>query len=166
MNKQLLFWVQAAIIGSLYAAITLLVAPISFGYNIFQFRVSEALTVLPAFTPAAIPGLFVGCIISNLIGGFGIIDIVFGSMTTLLAAFISYKVRNVKILVPLPPVILNALIVGSYLYFLYFKSEFTNVTVWASIAWVGLGQLLACYGLGYPLILVLKKYKNIFKSEL
>lgn len=158
MNKSVRFIAQAAIIAALYAAITLMAAPISFGHNIFQFRIAEALTILPALTTAAIPGLFAGCLIANLAGGIGsvlLIDVIFGSLTTLFAAFLSYLLRKKKALVPLPPVVLNAVIVGTYLYLLYFKSEFPNVTIYASIAWVGLGQLLACYLLGYPLLLFL-----------
>lgn len=162
--KSTKFLVQAAIIGAIYAVLTIAFYPISFGHNIFQFRIAEALTVLPAFTPAAIPGLFVGCIVSNIIGGFGILDIVFGSLATLTAAFLSYKLRHKKWLVPIPPIVLNALIVGTYLYYIFLRIPDMNVTLPAVMGWVALGQIGACYGLGYPLMILLEKYQGkIFK---
>jgi len=153
MNKKVFFIVQASIIAALYSAVTLVFAPISFGHNIFQLRVSEALTVLPALLSSSIPGLFVGCVISNIIGGFGPIDIIFGSLATLIAAVASRSVRKYPLFVPLPPVVLNAIIVGGYLKFIYFK----DLPLAASIAWVGLGEFLACYVLGLPLLLYLRK---------
>ncbi|KXZ39757.1 Uncharacterized membrane protein [Alkalithermobacter thermoalcaliphilus JW-YL-7 = DSM 7308] len=150
-NKYL---VQAALIAAIYATITIILAPISYGE--IQVRVSEALTVLPYFTPAAIPGLFVGCIIANIYGGQGMIDIVFGSLATLLAAILSYK-ANKKILVPLPPVIINGIIIGFILNYLY------SIPLFMAMLWVSIGQLIACYGIGYPLMKTLEKYKeNIF----
>lgn len=153
MNKKVLFIVQAAIIAALYAALTLLLLPISFGHNIFQFRVSEALTILPALMPASIPGLFVGCIIANLIGGFGLVDIIFGSLATLIAALFSRCLKKYPFLVPLPPVIFNALIVGTYLKYLYMF----DVPLLASMGWVALGEMLSCYLLGLPLLFILRK---------
>lgn len=159
MNKKVLFIVQAAIIAAIYTVVTILIAPYSYG--IFQFRVSEALTILPAMLPSAIPGLFVGCLVSNLVGGYGLIDMVFGSLTTLIAAVLSRKLRKYPYLVPLPPVILNAVIVGGYLKFLYFQ----DVPLLASMGWVALGQVLACYALGYPLLLLLtKRFGEYFKE--
>ena len=93
---------HAAIIAAVYVVLTIIFAPISYGQ--VQVRISEALTVLPYFTPAAIPGLFIGCIIANIYGGAGIIDIIFGSLATLFAAFLSYKMPK-KYLVPLPPIL-------------------------------------------------------------
>ncbi len=153
MSKKVLFIVQAAIIAALYAALTLIFLPISFGHNIFQFRVSEALTILPAFMPASIPGLFVGCIVSNLIGGFGLVDIIFGSLATLIAALFSRRLKKYPFLVPLPPVIFNALIVGTYLKYLYMF----EVPLFVSMGWVALGELLSCYLLGLPLLFLLRK---------
>jgi len=158
--------VQAAVIGAIYAALTLAFAPISFGHNIFQCRIAEALTILPYFTPAAIPGLFVGCIVANIIGGFGIVDIIFGSLTTLIAAILSYKLRHHKLLVPFPPVILNAIIVGSYLYYIFLgisEMNIQSIGIFGVMGWVALGEILACYVLGYPLLLILEKYRKIFE---
>lgn len=149
--KKTKFLVQAAIIAAIYAALTVALMP--FSYNIMQVRVSEALTILPFFTPAAIPGLFIGCIISNIIGGFGLLDIILGSLATLIAAIMTYKIKN-RALAPLPPVIINGVIIGVML------SYIMNVPVLAAIGWVSLGQLIACYGIGYPLLRGLEKYKK------
>ena len=88
-NKGTHFLVQGAAIAAVYVVLTLVFAPLSFGE--VQIRFSEALTVLPFFTPAAIPGLFVGCIIANLLGGAIPVDIIFGSIATLIGAFFTYK---------------------------------------------------------------------------
>ena len=99
----------AAVIAALYAALTYVSAPLAFGQ--VQFRLSEILTVLPYFTPAAIPGLFIGCVLANVASPFGPVDIICGSLATLLAALLS-RVMPVKWLVPLPPVICNAVTVA------------------------------------------------------
>lgn len=145
------FLAEGAVIAAIYATISIIFAPISSG--MFQMRVSEALTVLPAFTPAAIPGLFAGCVIANIIGGNGPIDIIFGSLATLVAAFLSYKMPK-RFLVPLPPVLINAVVVGFILNYVL------EVPLLAAMGWVALGQAAACYGLGYPLMLQLGKYKD------
>jgi len=141
---------EVAVIAALYAILTILFAPISYGQ--IQVRISEILTVLPFFTPAAIPGLFIGCIVANFYGGIGIIDIVFGSLATLIAAFLTCKMPK-KVLAPLPPVVINALVVGFEL------NIISGAPLVATILWVGLGEALACYALGYPVLLQLEKYK-------
>lgn len=143
--------VQGALIAAIYAVLTIAFAPISYGE--IQVRISEALTILPMFTPAAIPGLFVGCIIANIYGGNGMIDIVFGSLATLIAAFLSHKMPKAW-MVPLPPIIVNGIVVGFILNYLY------QLPLAVTMGWVALGQTIACYGLGYPLALVLEKYRN------
>lgn len=148
---------QAAVIAALYAALTVFIMPASYG--VMQFRISEALTVLPAFTPVAIPGLFIGCVVANLVSPVGMIDVVVGSAATLIAAVCSYLLRDHKILVPLPPVIANAVLVGLELYYYYN----VNFSLPACMFWVGLGEAGACYLLGYPLMLMLEKHKNIFE---
>lgn len=155
--KSTKFLLQAAIIASIYAVLTILLMPLSYG--VMQIRVSEALTILPYFTPAAIPGLFVGCLISNAIGPNGIIDMIFGSGASLIAAVGSYLLRGRPLLVPLPPVAVNALIIGIMLHYIYG----VPISLPLCILWVGVGQLVACYGLGYPLLKYLKKYKKIFE---
>jgi uncharacterized membrane protein len=141
-------------ISAIYAVLTIALAPISYG--VIQVRIAEALTVLPYFTPAAIPGLFVGCIIANIYGGNGLLDIIFGSLATLIAAFAVSRIK-VKYLVPIPPIVVNALVVGYILHFLL------GFPLHLTILWVGAGQVLACYGLGYPLLLILEKQRHLFE---
>jgi uncharacterized membrane protein len=152
-NRYFNYWTRAAMIGAVYAIITILFAPISYG--LVQVRISEMLMILPFFTPAAIPGLFVGCLIANIFGGFGLLDIIFGSLATLLSAFLVSKIAN-KYFVPLPPVIVNAIIIGLVLHVVL------DLSLYLTILWVGFGQLIACYGLGLPLLLLLEKRKYIF----
>lgn len=148
---------QAAVIAALYAALTIFIMPASYG--VMQLRVSEALTVLPAFTPAAIPGLFIGCMVANLVSPVGLVDVVIGSAATLIAAVASYKLKDHRLLVPLPPVIANAVMVGLELYYYYN----VNFSLPACMFWVGLGEMAACYGLGYPLSILLDKHRKIFE---
>jgi uncharacterized membrane protein len=148
------YWTRAAMIGAIYAILTILFAPISYG--MVQVRVSEMLMILPFFTPAAIPGLFVGCIIANIFGGFGLLDVIFGSLATLLSAFLVSKIGN-KYIAPLPPVIFNAIIIGLVLHVVL------DLPLYLTILWVGFGQFIACYGLGLPLLLLLEKKKYIFE---
>ncbi len=153
--KNTKFLVQGAIIAAIYAALTIAFAPISYGE--IQVRISEALTILPFFTPAAIPGLFIGCLIANLMSPVGIFDIVFGSLASLIAAYLSYKMPKTW-LVPLPPVLVNGIIVGLILKYAYGLP----LPLFTLMLWVTIGQTIACYGIGYPLLLILKKYgKNI-----
>jgi len=170
-NKSVRFITQAAIIAAIYAALTYVFAFASFGP--IQVRVSEALCVLPLFTPAAIPGLFVGCLISNLfLTPLGPWDIVLGSLATLLAAFAASKIK-IKWLVPLPAVVINAFVVGWLLYFyiggdlaadypfLIFNSLYLTAT-----AFVFVGQALACYVIGLPLLYILNRYgEKIFRPK-
>lgn len=147
------YWTRAAMIGALYAIITIIFAPISYG--MVQVRISEMLLILPFFTAAAIPGLFAGTVIANMFGGLGILDIVFGSLATLLSAYLVSKIGN-KYLVPLPPIIINAIIVGLVLHFVL------DLPFYLTAVWVGIGQTIACYGLGLPLLLLLERHRHIF----
>ena len=109
-NKTVLFVTKAAMIAAVYVVLTIVLAPISFGQ--VQLRVSEALTIMPVFTAAAIPGVFIGCLIGNILGGAVLPDIIFGSLATLVAAVISYKLRGKGLLIAsIPPVVLNMLVV-------------------------------------------------------
>ena len=117
-NKGTQFLAEAAVIGAIYVVLTLLFAPLSYGE--IQIRFSEALTILPFFTPAAIPGLFVGCIIANLFGGAIPVDIIFGSIATLIGAVFTYRLRNCnRFLAPIPPFVPNAAFVPSVLHLGY-----------------------------------------------
>ncbi len=148
--------IQAAIIGSVYAVLTIVLAPVSYGP--VQVRVSEAMTVMPAFTPAAVPGLFIGCFVANILGPYGIVDIVCGSFATLAAALVSRRLRDRPFLVPLPPVVFNGIIVGSMLHFAYGVPG-----LWACMGWVALGQAVACYALGMPLMKLLDRYRSVLE---
>lgn len=155
--------VLSAVIGAIYAALTILLAPISYGA--IQFRVSEALTVLPFFYPTSIWGLFVGCLIANFFSpSVTILDIVFGSLATLLAGYLTSKMKS-KWLAPLPPVIINAVVIG--LVIAYVSAPSAMMTVFPAIALsVGVGQLGACYVIGIPLLYALEKVKLFGLDEL
>ncbi len=145
------FIVQASVIAAVYAVLTIAFMPISYG--LMQVRISEALTVLPVFTPAAVPGLFVGCLVSNIVGPNGVADVVLGSTATLIAACATRKLRRWPLLSPMAPVIANAVLIGWELSYIYGLGSLP-----VCMAWVGLGELIACYGAGIPLMRVLKKY--------
>ncbi len=136
----------AAIFAALYATLTMvLYAP---SYGPVQLRFSEALTVLPFLFPAATPGLFVGCLIANLLSPYGPIDVIFGSLATLLAACLTQRCGS-KWLAPLPPVLCNAVIIGATIAYAQvgFTEAFTAAFLYNALT-VGAGQLVACYGFG------------------
>ena len=159
------FIVQASVIAALYSVLVIAgtFTPIGFiNFGPIQLRISEALTVLPYFTPAAIPGLFIGCLVSNVVGtavGVMLPDIIFGSLATLAAAYASWLLRKQKWLVPLPPIIINAVVVGLLLTYVYG----INVPLIINMLTVGAGQAIACYGLGMILLLALDKRRKIFQ---
>ncbi|MGI6588718.1 MAG: QueT transporter family protein [Peptococcia bacterium] len=141
---------RVSVIAAIYATLTIAFAPLS--YDMVQVRISEALTILPFIFPESVLGLFLGCLIANIYGGLGFIDIVFGSLATLLAAFLTKKMPH-PFLAPLPPVLVNAVVVASILKYVL------GYPFVASILYVGLGEFLACYFLGLPLLYLLKKYE-------
>lgn len=154
------FMAEAGIIAALYFVLTVAVQPLAYGQ--LQMRISEALCVLPFFTPAAVPGLFVGCVLANLMSPFGLYDIVFGSLATLIAAFITYRIKN-RWLLPLPSIILNGLIIGAELTLLAALPEFGFLpkdVYWVSVAYVAAGEAIATYVLGMPLFFLLNKHKD------
>jgi len=150
------FLAKSALIAALYALLVLAFSPLSFGP--VQFRVAEALTLLPWLFPEAIPGLFVGCLVSNLFGGLGIVDMVFGSLATLVAAWLTRRMPNV-FWAAVPPVLINAVVVGTYLSFLL------NVPMAATILYVGLGQAGVCFLLGIPRVTLLARVLNQKKTN-
>ncbi len=166
-NKRIMNLVYGAMIAAGYAAATYLSAVLQIAYGPIQFRFSEALTVLSVFTPAAIPGLTIGCIIGNLSSPFGIWDIVFGSLATLLAAIFGRMLRKITVkglplLSIIMPVIFNAVIVGAEITLLMPTDE-ANLTAFAIAALeVGAGELAVCLIGGIPIFYALKKTK-IFK---
>lgn len=137
---------RTAIIAALYAALTVALAFMSYGP--IQIRISEALTVLPFISIAAIPGLALGCLVANLFSPVGLPDIIFGSLGTLIAAWLTYLISKTKkpFLAPLPPIIVNSLGVSLYLHFFY------NLPYWLNVLYVLTGEVIACYLLGYPLL--------------
>ena len=137
------------IVAALYTALTLIFAPISFAQ--IQFRISEALTLLPVLSPASVPGLFVGCLISNLITGQPWQDVVLGSLASLAAALLTRRFRERFWLAALMPVLLNALVIGAMLWLVY------GLHPYISFLTVGAGQAAVCYLLGVPLVSLLKK---------
>ena len=146
---------RGALIAALYAVLTIALTPISYGP--IQFRVSEALTLLPFYFPEAIPGLFVGCVFANFFGGFGLVDMVFGSLATLIAAVLTRKSRNIFI-AAFWPVVANMIIIGEMLHILL------EVPLIATCLYVGAGEAGACYVVGVPLMKILEKRKIIVKE--
>ena len=159
-NKKTLFIAQAAMIAAIYVALTYVFAAWSFGQ--VQVRIAEALTILPVFTPAAIPGLFVGCIIGNILGGGVVLDVVFGSLATLIGAFFTWKLRNAHpFLAPVPPILANTLIVPFVLRYAYQ----IMLPIPLMMLTVGAGEVLSCGVLGLLLYYALRKRKDsIFRT--
>lgn len=158
-DKKVLFIVQAAAIAAIYVVLTVVFAPLSFGE--VQVRFAEALTILPYFTPAAIPGLFVGCIIGNFLGGAIPVDIICGSIATLIGAAGSYALRKQKFLVPVPPIVANTVLVP----FVLFYGYGINLPIPLMMLSVGAGEVLSCGVLGLVILSALDRYKNvIFKT--
>lgn len=155
-NSKALFIAHAAIIAALYVVLTLIANALGLANYAIQVRFSEALTILPYFTPAAIPGLFVGCILSNLLTGCIPLDILFGSLATLLGAIFTYKMRKWKFLTPLPPILFNMLFIPPVLAYVY---NFEGTLYYFAIT-VGIGEIISCGVLGIMLLLLLEKYKS------
>jgi uncharacterized membrane protein len=147
---------RGAIIAAVYALLTIFLAPISSG--LIQCRVAEAMSVLPYFTFSAVPGLFIGCVLANLLTGAPAYDVVFGSLATLLAAYITYLMRKrvPKWLAPLPSVVVNALVVGALLTYVYD----VGVSYWVAAGYVAAGQAIACFALGLPLMSLLARFRE------
>ena len=153
--------VRAALITAIYAALTYAASGLGIAYGPIQFRLSEGLTILAVFTPAAIPGLTIGCFLGNLGSPYGIVDVLCGTAATLAASIATYYIgkkvsKLVPVLAPLPPVIANAVIVGLEItLFLPEGASFLGFAL--SALEVGFGELVVCYGLGLPLYFALKK---------
>ncbi len=164
MKRKTLYLTQGAVIAAIYVVLVYVtnLFPGQLNYGMVQFRLSEALCVLPVFTPAAIPGLFLGCLISNFLSPLTWVDWVFGSGATLLAAVLTYVWRKHPWTAPIPAIVVNALIIGPELYFMGFVQVNGGVGLVALLASMGsvfVGQLVVCAGLGYPLMYLLKKNK-------
>lgn len=153
-NKLVYHMTYGAAIAAIYTVLTVTFAPISFGP--IQFRVSEALTILPYFTPAAVPGVFLGCLISNMLCGVAALDVIFGSLATLIGAVGSYMLRKHKFLVCIPPILANTLIIPWVLRYAYGSVDLIPLMMLT----VGIGEVLAVGGLGNLLLLTLERYRS------
>lgn len=163
MNKthsSILFLTQAALIAALYVVLTYLANLLGISSGAIQVRFSEALTILPYFTPTAIPGLFVGCLLANLLTGAAVPDILFGSIATLIGALFTAKLRNYKWLAPVPPIVANALIIPPVLLFAYGIKP-----LWLSYITVTIGEILSCGVLGMLLLFALDKSMKRFFAQ-
>lgn len=156
-SKRVTFITQAAMIAAIYVVLTLFVSAFNLASGAIQVRISEALTVLPAFTPAAIPGLFIGCLISNLISGCLPLDVIFGSLATLLGAVGTYLLHKWKWAVPIPPILANTFIVPfvlAYVYHIPGGVPYFMLTI-------GIGEIISCGVLGMIIYNILAKYRNV-----
>ena len=161
-NKKVLFITQSAVIAALYVVLTFVANALGLANGAIQVRISEALTILPFFTPAAIPGLAIGCFLSNILTGCAIYDIIFGTIATLIGAVGSYLLRHHKWLVALPPIIANTIIVPWVLRLVYGLED----AMWYLMLTVGLGEVISCGIIGMIVLFTLNKYKNvIFNRE-
>ena len=161
-KRSVLYLAQGAMIAAMYVALTMLSNAFGLASGVIQVRISEALTILPYFTPAAIPGLFVGCLISNILAGGVIWDVIFGSLATLIGAVVTYLLRKVKWLAPVPPIVSNMLIVPFVLRYAYGMQD----ALWFMALTVGAGEVISAGVLGILLLLALEKHRNvIFKNS-
>ena len=155
-TKKVTYLTQAAMIAAIYVVLTLVFQPFSFGE--IQVRIAEALTILPLLTPAAVPGVFVGCLIANIIGGGILPDIIFGSLATLIGAVITYRLRGKKpVFGTIPPIAANTIIVPFVLYYGYG----VNLPIPFMMLTVGIGEVLSCGVLGVVLYYALYKYQHV-----
>lgn len=154
----------AAAVAALYVVLSWLSNILHLTYGPVQLRFSEALTVLPFLCPVATWGLFIGCVITNILSPYGALDLIFGSLATLIAGLLTAR-RSNKWLAPLPPIACNFVLVGGLL--AYYETGFTSAFPLAFLfngAGVAVGEILACYGLGMVLLTVLPN-RGIFPQR-
>lgn len=175
-NTKLLNITQAAVIAALYAVLTIaqnLLIPGSASMAV-QFRVAEVLCMLACFTPVAIPGLTIGCVIANIssvTAGLGFYDMIFGSIASCLAAITMYLLRNVQfkglpLVAALMPALWNGLIVGFEIAFFFAESGFTITGFLVSGGCVALGELVVLFVLGLPFYKVVDKTGILKKKQI
>ena len=158
MNKKTRYLTHGALIAAMYVALTFVASLLGLASGVIQVRLSEALTILPLFTPAAIPGLFVGCALANILTGCAVWDVVFGSVATLLGALGTYWCRKKsKYLAPVFPILANMIIVPFVLRLVYGAPDSWIFLVIS----VGIGEIISCGVLGLLLHKLLGK-TNIF----
>ncbi|MGN1146965.1 MAG: QueT transporter family protein [Lachnospiraceae bacterium] len=154
-NKKVLFLTQAAMIAALYVVLTFIANAFGLASGAIQVRLSEALAILPFFTPAAIPGLYIGCLLSNILTGCCLLDILVGSLASLIGALGAYALRKWKWLVPVPTILANAIIVPLVLTSPYGYG--LTDALWYLVLTVGAGEIISCGILGMMLLFVLQK---------
>ena len=160
MNRKVSFLSHAAVIAAAYIVLTFLANALGLASGVIQIRFSESLTILPFFTPAAIPGLFVGCLLANILTGCALPDIIVGSIATLLGALFTYGCRKQKWMAPVPPIVFNAILIPFVLYYVY------NIhPLWLSFVTVTIGEILSCGVLGMLLLQTLQKYAGRLFSD-
>lgn len=167
-NQNIMSLVIAAMIAALYVVLSFAISAFGLASGAIQVRVSEALTILPYFTVSAIPGLTIGCLLFNLLSGAAILDVIFGTIATLLGAAGSYligkaskKANWMKFLVPVPPILANAFIVPWVLKTAYGLAD----AYWYLVATVGIGEVIACGVLGMVLMMALMPLRNVLFKE-
>ena len=154
------FTVSAGMIAAIYVILTVITNSFGLANGVIQVRLSEALTILPVFTPAAVPGLFIGCIVSNLLTGCALPDIIFGSIATLIGALLTRKLKNHPFAATIPPVVSNAVIIPLVLRFAYRLDD----AWWFMVATVGAGEIISCCVLGLIVYFALRRHaKYLFK---
>ena len=156
MKKQVLFLTQAGVIAALYVVLTLLANAFGLANYAIQVRFSEALTILPFFTPAAIPGVTLGCLISNIVTGCALPDIIFGTLASLIGAVGTFLLRKSKWFAPIPPIAANTVIVPFVLLYAYGIEP-----LWFSFVTVGIGEIISCGILGMLFLNVLSRYRQV-----
>ena len=158
-SKRILFLCRGAIVAALYVVLTFLAKLLGLDSGVIQVRFSEMLCILPIFMPASVPGLAIGCFLSNIMVGAHWIDVLVGPLATLIGAVGTYLLRKVKWIAPLPAVLSNALIIPFVLSYAYGAEEgipFLMLTV-------GIGEIISVYGLGGMLMVSAKKFLNSLK---
>ncbi|MBQ1481995.1 MAG: QueT transporter family protein [Erysipelotrichaceae bacterium] len=158
-REKLHYIAMAALIAGLYAALTLVFAPISF--SAVQVRIAEALNILPMFTPAAVPGLFLGCLLGNLLGGAMLLDVIFGSIATLIGAYVGRLLKDRRWLVPIPSIVSNALIIPFILRYVYS----IDLPILLLCLYIAIGEFLGSYVLGQALAQFLIRRKDLFRPR-
>ena len=156
ISKKTAYLTQAALIAALYTVLTMIAAGFDLASGAIQVRFSEALTIMPFFTPAAIPGLTIGCLLSNILTGCALPDIIFGTLATLLGALGSYALRHNRFLCAIPPIVSNALIIPFVLTYAYHIPGGIPLFMLT----VGLGELISCMGLGQLLLQALLPFRG------
>ncbi len=156
INERVLMIVRSGMIAAIYVVLTLFVAAFNLANGAIQVRISEALTILPYFTSAAIPGLTIGCLLSNILTGCALPDIIFGTLATLIGAVGTHLLRKNRYLCAIPPIVSNALIIPLILKFAYGLEGAYLFFVLT----VGAGEVISCFVLGELLLTTLKPHQK------